>query len=63
MVANNQYEPSDEEKQELENLLNNTEEERAAQENKQNRLKKRELFEFKSESHWIGWLRIHGMKW
>ena len=60
------YEPSEEELKEIEDLINKDAEEEAKEGcgdcgtcKPKNRIK----YLFNSESHWIGWLKIHGIKW
>ena len=59
------YEPTPEDEAEIENLINQ-EHERKKSENAQKEdtgPKNRISHLYKTESHWSGWLRIHGIKW
>jgi len=49
------YEPDENEKREIEEIINK-EEQKALYKN-------RLTYNFNTEDHWIGWLRIHGIKW
>lgn len=55
MEDSDQYEPTDEEKEEIERMLNS--------EDDQIPFKHRDMFTFNSNSHWIGWLKVHGIIW
>lgn len=62
-MIDNSYEPSDEEKREIEDMLNKEDEKREHLEEFQERLKNRKFYTFNSESHFAGWLRTHGIIW
>jgi hypothetical protein len=53
------YEPTREEQEELERMLREDEDMAVLAE----KLKNRKIFTFVSESHFEGWLKIHGIKW
>lgn len=55
--AGEYYEPSEEEKREIEDMLNQEDEIRESK--PRNRL----TFIFENESHWEGWLKVNGIKW
>jgi len=58
------YEPSEEELRELNEILNKEEEQKEfLQEFRDVKVKNRIFFTYSTESHWAGWLRIHGIKW
>lgn len=58
--AGEYYEPDEEEKREIEELLNN---EDKLRDNNRPLVKNRLTFVFNSESHWAGWLKVNGIKW
>lgn len=53
------YEPSEEERMEIEELFAKEEEHKE----KTKIIRNRVYVHFNSEDHWIGWLRTHGIKW
>jgi len=58
------YELDDDEKKEIENILNQHKEMSYEGYNfKEPGTKNRLTYTYNSESHWAGWLRIHGIKW
>lgn len=62
MYEDSYYEPTEEEQKELDELMKfEREEENAAILKK--KIADRKIFEFHTESHWSGWLKIHGMIW
>lgn len=72
MLDEDHYEPSEEELREIEDMIREDEEKDLEEYNKFNKFIKREpepktrnrlIYEFKTESHWEGWLKIHGIKW
>lgn len=72
MLEDDYYEPTDEELAEIEEIIRQEEEKEWGASPKFGKFIKREeepktknrlLYEFKSESHWSGWLKIHGITW
>lgn len=57
------YEPTPEEMKEIEDLINQEEERHEAEEEFRGRIKNRIFFQYGSQTHWEGWLKIHGIKW
>lgn len=57
------YEPTPEELKEIEELINAEEEKEEALEELRFRVKNRIFIHYSSETHWEGWLRIHGIRW
>ena len=56
------YEPSEEEKREIEEVLSQrSSDEKAAI--RSVKIKNRIYFHFNTEDHWKGWLRINGIAW
>jgi hypothetical protein len=54
------YEPTEEEKKEIEEVLAH----KAGEEKKTSKtVKNRVFYNFNSEDHWRGWLKIHGIAW
>lgn len=49
------YEPDENEMREIEEIINKEEQKIVC--------KNRLFFNFNTEDHWVGWLRIHGIKW
>ena len=56
-------EPTEEELKEIEKLLNEDEAVREKEHKSETKQVNRRSYLFKTESHWSGWLRIHGIKW
>lgn len=56
---NDPYEPSEEERREIEEILRQEED----RESIFYKIKNRKYYTFHSESHWAGWLKINGIKW
>lgn len=57
------YEPTEDERKEIEEILSQEQEKNEAKEEFQDRLKNRKFYTFNSESHFAGWLKINGIKW
>ena len=58
------YEPSEEEMKEIEEVIKGSSKKYETIETLRNRLKTtRKIYEFASEDHWAGWLRTHGIRW
>jgi hypothetical protein len=54
------YIPSEEEEREMEKIFN---EQRELDDKKQKLFSTRKLYTFNSEAHWIGWLKVNGIRW
>jgi hypothetical protein len=60
------YEPTEEEKREIEDILNDIgqlEDSLKKYEGSNRRVKNRLFFLFNSEDHWKGWLKTNGIQW
>lgn len=60
---NDFYEPSEEEKEELEEILKQEFENKHKCYDVRREIKDRKLFTFNSEDHFAGWLRTYGIRW
>jgi hypothetical protein len=57
------YEPSEEERRDIEEILNHEAQKEKEENQILQKLKQRSVFTFKSDTHFEGWLKIHGIKW